>query len=170
MLPRMDNRTEQLADGVWRVELSVWLCVYVLANDGHGDAEGLTLVDAGTRGAAPRLVRSVRMLGFDPRAVRDVLVTHWHVDHTGGASRFAESSAAPRIWIGAGDLPVLTGAKRPGDVAGDASHLGRFLHRHVYAAPRPVADARTLDDGHVHEAAGGAHVVFAPGHTAGHVA
>lgn len=170
MLARMDNHTEQLADGVWRVELNFWLSAFVLANNGRDDADGLTLVDAGTRGAAPRLVRSVRMLGFEPRSVTDVLLTHWHIDHTGGARRFAESSAAPRVWIGAGDLPVLTGEKTPGEFAGDASALGRFLHRHAYVAPQPVADARTLADGHVHEAAGGARVVAAPGHTIGHVA
>lgn len=170
MLPAMDNHTEQLADGVWRVELAFWLSAFVLANDGHGDSGGLTLVDAGTRGAAPRLVRSVRMLGFDPRSITDVLLTHWHVDHAGGAKRFAESSASPRVWIGAGDLPVLTGARTPGESAGDASALGRFLHRHVYAAPRPVATALPLEDGHIHPAAAGAHVVSAPGHTTGHVA
>lgn len=166
----MDNRTEQLADGVWRIELSFWVSAVVLAGDGRGDGEGLTLVDTGTRGMAPRLVRSVRMLGMDPRAVRDVLLTHWHVDHTGGARRFAESSAQPRVWIGAEDLPVLTGERRPREVCEDASALSRLLHRRAYAAPRPVADARALHDGDVHQAAGGAHVVASPGHTVGHIA
>lgn len=166
----MDNRTEQLADGVWRVELAFWVSAFVLANDGHGDAGGLTLVDAGTRGAAPRLVRSIRMLGFDPRAVSDVILTHWHVDHTGGARRFAESSAAPRVWIGAEDRAVVTGEARPRDVAADASALARLLHRRVYQAPEPVPDVAVLDDGRVHPAAGGARVVAAPGHTAGHLA
>jgi len=166
----MDNRTEQLADGVWRVDLAFWVSAYVLANDGHGDAEGLTVVDAGTRGMAPRLVRSIRMLGFDPRAVGDLLLTHWHVDHSGGARRFAESSAAPDVWIGEDDLPVLTGRATPGDVATDCGRLARALHRRAYQAPEPVTDARALPDGHVHEAAGGAHVVATPGHTAGHVA
>lgn len=164
----MDNRTEQLADGVWRVELTFWLSVVVLANDGHGDAEGLTLVDAGTRGAAPRLVRSVRMAGLDPRAIRDVLLTHWHRDHAGGAQRLAESSAAPAVWIGGEDLPVLRGERSPGEAAQDCTPMSSLLHRRVFHAPPAVAAARALDDGQVHEAAGGVRVVATPGHTAGH--
>lgn len=164
----MDNHTEQLADGVWRIELSVWLSVVLLANDGHSDAEGLTLVDAGTRGAGPRLVRSVRMAGLDPRAIGDVLLTHWHADHAGGARRLADSSAAPAVWIGGEDLPVLSGAQTPAEAATDCSAVGRFLHRRVYQPPPPFSGARVLVDGHVHPAAGGAHVVATPGHTAGH--
>jgi glyoxylase-like metal-dependent hydrolase (beta-lactamase superfamily II) len=164
----VDNRTEQLADGVWRIELSFWLGVVVLANDGHGDAEGLTLVDAGTRGAAPRLVRSIRMAGLDPRAIRDVLLTHWHADHAGAARRLAESAAAPTVWIGAEDEPVLSGARSPGEAAADCSRLAGFLHRHVYRPPPPHRSAAELPGGRVHAAAGGVHVVATPGHTAGH--
>jgi hypothetical protein len=63
----MDNRTEQLPDGVWRVEVGYSINVVVLANDGHGD--GLPIVDTGRRQDSPWLVRSVRMLGFDPLAM-----------------------------------------------------------------------------------------------------
>jgi len=164
----VDNHTEQLADGVWRIELSFWLSAVVLANDGRGDAEGLTLVDAGTQGAGPRLVRSVRMAGLDPRAIGDVLLTHWHTDHAGGARRFADSSAAPSVWIGAEDLPVLSGAQTPGEAATDCSAVAGFLHRHVYRPPPPLSGAHPLPDGHVHAAAGGVRVVATPGHTAGH--
>jgi glyoxylase-like metal-dependent hydrolase (beta-lactamase superfamily II) len=164
----VDNGTEQLADGVWRIELSAWASVVLLANDGHGDADGLTLVDAGMRGAGPRLVRSVRMAGLNPQAIGDVLLTNWHAAHAGGARRLADSSAAPTVWIGGEDLPVLTGERSPGETATDCSAAAGLLHRHLFRAPPPVDGAQALPDGHVHPAAGGAHVVATPGHTAGH--
>lgn len=164
----MDNRTEQLADGVWRIDLAFWVSAYVLANDGHGDGGGLTLVDTGTRGMGPRLVRSIRMLGMDPGQVSDVLLTHWHLDHAGAASRFAESSAGPALWAGEQDLPVIAGRLGPADACPDAGAFARFLHRRVYKAPAAVAEVRPLPDGHVHPTAGGAVAVATPGHTPGH--
>jgi glyoxylase-like metal-dependent hydrolase (beta-lactamase superfamily II) len=105
----MDNRTQQLADGVWRVDVAYAVNAFVLADDGQGDAQGLTLVDTGLRSSGARLVRSIRMLGLDPRAVGRVLLTHWHADHAGSAARFADSSAAPSVHVGAEDLDVVTG-------------------------------------------------------------
>lgn len=167
---RVDNRTEQLADGVWRIELAFWVSAFVLANNGHDDTDGLTLVDTGTNGMAPRLVRSIRLAGLNPSAVGDVLLTHWHTDHAGGAQRFAASSSGPRVWIGTEDLPVLTGELTPGDAAVDCGRLTRLLHRYAYAAPSPCASAQPLLDGMELEAAGGTVVTHTPGHTAGHLA
>jgi len=164
----MDNRTEQLAQGVWRIEVSTYINCFVLANDGRGDAEGLTVVDTGTRSGGPRLVRSLRMLGFDPRAVCDVLLTHWHPDHAGSAARFATSGAGSRVWVGAGDLDTVRGAPRSVPSPEDATMLGRLLTRHGTRA-RPVPTARSLTEDDRLEVAGGIQVVATPGHTPGHV-
>jgi glyoxylase-like metal-dependent hydrolase (beta-lactamase superfamily II) len=162
----VDNRTEQLADGVWRVEVLTYVNTYVLANDGVGDGEGLTVVDTGTKSAGPRLVRSVRMLGLDPRALGDVLLTHWHGDHGGSAARLASSSAGSRVWCGHGDLGVVRGEPPP---SSDTAALGRLFPRVPRTSP-PVPTAQGLGEGDRHEAAGGVEVIDTPGHTAGHVA
>ncbi|MPZ89491.1 MAG: MBL fold metallo-hydrolase [Nitriliruptorales bacterium] len=168
--PLMDNRTEQLADGVWRVEVTTYVNAYVLANDGCGDAEGLTLVDTGTPRSGPRLVRSIRLMGLDPRAVGDVLLTHWHADHAGSAARFARSSAAPTVWVGEGDLAVVReGLRPPVPPRRDTTALGRPLSRLV-PPPPGVPAVSGLADGARLEAAGGIQVVASPGHTPGHLA
>jgi glyoxylase-like metal-dependent hydrolase (beta-lactamase superfamily II) len=165
----VDNRTEQLAEGVWRVEVLTYVNAYVLANDGVGDDEGLTIVDTGTKRAGPRFVRSVRMLGFDPRAISDVLLTHWHGDHTGSAQRFASSSAAPKVWVGRNDLAVVRGERRPEvPPPPDTTALGRLFARLGNVGP-PVPGARGLSQGDRHESAGGVEVVDTPGHTVGSV-
>lgn len=168
----MDHRTEQLADGVWRIEAGPFVNTYLLANDGHTDADGLTLVDSGTRSAGPRIVRSIRMAGLDPRGLTDVLLTHWHRDHNGSAARLAASSAAPRIRVGLGDLAAVRGEDpRPARRAAsaDITPLGRLLAR-VNAPGPAVAGATGLADGEQLETAGRTQVVASPGHTAGHVA
>lgn len=153
---------------MWRVELSAYVNSFVLANDGRGDDEGLTVVDTGTRSGGPRLVRSLRMLGLDPRAVCDVLLTHWHVDHAGSAARFATSGAHSRVWVGEGDLDTVRGAAPRVPPSPDTTLPGRLFARHGKRAPA-VPTARGLGEGHEVDAAGGVQVVATPGHTAGHV-
>lgn len=165
----MDNHTEQLAEGVWRVEVGTYVNAFVLANDGRGDAEGLTLVDTGWGRSGPRLVRSIRLAGLDPRALGDVLITHWHADHAGAAARLARSSAAPAVWIGEADRPVLAGQAEPQATGDQTTALGR-VGASLWRRPEPVPDARTLTHGQWLPAAGGLQVVEAPGHTPGHCA
>lgn len=167
----MDNKTERLADGIWRVEVAPLTNAYILAADGAGDSAGLTLVDCGTRTSGPRLVRSIRMLGFDPTAVDHVVLTHWHADHMGSAARFASSSAAPTVHAGRADLAPVRGENAdPHRSAppGDVSRSGRLLHRAVRPGPA-VAQAQALDDADVLPWAADARVIATPGHTAGSI-
>lgn len=161
----MDNHTEELAPGVWRVEVAAYTNAFVLA-----DERGrLTLVDTGTRRSGPRLVRSIRLLGFAPTAIDHIVLTHWHADHTGSAARFATSSAAPAVSVGHGDLAAVRGYQpRPQAGASDASRTARVLGR--WTGPgAAVADAQPLVDGQVLDTAGGTAVVASPGHTPGHI-
>lgn len=170
----MDNRTEQLTPGVWRVEVGYAVNAFVLADDGRGDAEGLTVVDTGWRSSGARLVRSIRMLGLDPRAVGRVLLTHWHPDHAGSAAAFARSSASPRVLVGAADLDVVTGrvprpyAAAPADATSRGGRLAARLG--IMGPPAAVPGAEALADGEQLPTGGGLVAVAAPGHTPGHTA
>jgi glyoxylase-like metal-dependent hydrolase (beta-lactamase superfamily II) len=167
----MDNRTEPVADGVWRVEVGFYVNSFVVANDGRGDAEGLTLVDTGWRRSGPRLVRSIRHLGLDPRAIGDVLLTHWHNDHAGSAARFVRSSARPTVHVGTGDRDIVAGAAKPPAGPPATTRLGGVLTGvGVYRQAEAVPEAVPLADGQRFAAGGGLEVVAAPGHTPGHCA
>jgi glyoxylase-like metal-dependent hydrolase (beta-lactamase superfamily II) len=49
----------------------------------------LLLVDCGPESVFHNVVEGVRKLGFDPAQVRHLLASHIHLDHTGGAWRWA---------------------------------------------------------------------------------
>ncbi|MPZ71757.1 MAG: MBL fold metallo-hydrolase [Nitriliruptorales bacterium] len=167
----MDNYTSRLADGVWRIEVGPFTNAYLIAADGHSDRDGLTLVDTGVRRSGPRLVRSVRLLGLDPRRITDVALTHWHTDHMGSAARFTMSSATPEVLVGRRDLPAVNGTQpRPYDAAAaaDVTWLGRRLAAVITPGPA-VASPQPLDDGDVLPRAPRAVVVDSPGHTLGHI-
>ena len=159
----MDNRTEPLAPGVWRIEVGVFTNAYLIARDGHSDDGGLVLVDAGARRMAPRLVRSIRMLGFDASAVDTVLLSHWHADHAGSATRFAASAARSAVKARPPDDAEVAGTA---PVASAPRRVRRMVHR-GFARPQPVECAPLVDE---ETQAGGLQVVAAPGHTLGHTA
>ena len=52
----------------------------------------LTLVDAGMRRGAERILRTIRQLGRAPADLTTIVATHHHVDHVGGLARVAAAS------------------------------------------------------------------------------
>jgi glyoxylase-like metal-dependent hydrolase (beta-lactamase superfamily II) len=55
--------------------------------------EGPVLFDTGPESTFPNVENELRELGFDPRDVRHVFLSHIHFDHAGAAWRFAELGA-----------------------------------------------------------------------------
>ena len=123
----------------------------------------LTLVDAGTRGEPEKIAKAIRSLGRRPDEVRQIVVTHGHGDHAGGAARLRQLCDAP-VFCGAGDADVIAG-RRPYDLAPAA--WGRAFYGWLSRYPRfeveHAVDERTEIDG-------GLEIIPAPGHTRGHVA
>src|SRR4051812_36060750 len=58
------------------------------------DGSTLTLVDTGITGSARRILRYLRAHGLDPASVKQVLLTHGHPDHIGGAAAFRRATGA----------------------------------------------------------------------------
>jgi glyoxylase-like metal-dependent hydrolase (beta-lactamase superfamily II) len=53
-------------------------CVYLL-NFGE-----LILIDSGAGWSVDKIIKNIEKLGFDPQALKMVLLTHCHIDHIGG--------------------------------------------------------------------------------------
>ena len=74
--------------------------------------EGLTVVDTGSAGSAGAILDAVAALGRRPADVKEIVLTHWHDDHRGGAAELAAGTRAPVVAHRA-DAPVIRG-HRPG--------------------------------------------------------
>jgi glyoxylase-like metal-dependent hydrolase (beta-lactamase superfamily II) len=68
--------------------------------------EGLVLVDSGLDSDASQLKSQMANLRLDWRGIRAILLTHAHIDHSGGAEHLRENTGA-KIYAGQGEAGVL---------------------------------------------------------------
>lgn len=74
--------------------------------------QGLILIDTLEGAYTEHPIEGIRALGFDPRNIKYVILTHYHLDHTAGAARIQELYA-PRLAMGDADWDALTRAPNP---------------------------------------------------------
>ena len=130
----------QATHGLLGVEVAAWAV--------SGSA-GIVLIDTMFDYAIRGIVDDMRRLGLDPSQITDVLVTHGHGDHFGGA-QYLQEQFDPRIYMGPGDWEIVA----EGGYAG----IGQPLPRR----DRVAADGQIVSAG---ETAVTVH--HTPGHTPG---
>ncbi len=67
---------------------------------------GVVIVDAGMPHMTARILGKIRALGYSPRDVRLILLTHGHIDHVGSAAALKRATGAP-IALHRGDIPLV---------------------------------------------------------------
>lgn len=130
---------------------------------------GLTLIDAGMPGSHKKILRYLAGLGFAPRALKRIIITHADFDHVGGlaalkaatgARLFASATEANAMAIGRPSRPL-----KPRNVF--AKFLFGIMGRMFHASPVQVDEI--LTDGEVLPVMGGLRVLETSGHTPGHI-
>ncbi|WP_327680641.1 MBL fold metallo-hydrolase [Kitasatospora sp. NBC_00458] len=134
------------------------------------DEDGtLTLVDTGIAGQADAIEAAIRAVGADPAALRTIVLTHHHEDHTGSAAELAKRLGA-EVVAHRLEAPVIRGEQEP------APFVLSPFEQQIWDSlpPRPPAPPcevhREVGDGDVLGFGGGAVVVHVPGHTDGSIA
>jgi len=134
----------------------------------NGEAALLETGPSSTQGA---LLEGIRAAGVAPADIRDVLVTHIHLDHAGGAGTFVRDHAPrARVHVHPVGLPHLIDPSR---LERSAARLYGDMMGTLWGeiAPLPEDRAVALDDGVRLTLAGHeVEVLFTPGHAAHHVA
>jgi glyoxylase-like metal-dependent hydrolase (beta-lactamase superfamily II) len=141
--------------------------VYLWNDDGE-----LTLVDTGLPGAAGEIAQAIGELGFSRSALRRVVLTHFHNDHSGSAAELTAWGDV-EVLAGAADAPIIRG-----DVPGPPPVLTeeeKPLYDAIVVRPKlppapPCRVDRELREGDRVEFGGGARVLSIPGHTDGSIA
>lgn len=158
-------KPQLIVDGVYRFRLG-GVAAYVIETP-----QGAVLVDTGMPGSATRILAGLAGLGMVPSDVAAIVVTHCHVDHTGGLAELRQATQAS-VWISTADAQLV----RAG-VVGRALEPGPTRASQLIAATvnlrraqrgRAVAVDYEVDDGD-RLPFGGLRVIATPGHTRGHI-
>ncbi len=145
----------EVADGVFEISIA-FVHVHLVVVD-----DGVVLVDTGLPRRSAKVEQALHEARRTVGDVRNILLTHWHADHTGGAAQLHRRSGA-RTVAHAIDTPIITGTT--------PMPLNRLqkVTKVITGTPQPVAvDEVLTTDGPF--SVPGFTAVHTPGHTAGHV-
>jgi hydroxyacylglutathione hydrolase len=117
---------------------------------------GDVVVDAGTKGAARRLIKALH-----GHVVGAHALTHGHPDHAGGSKRLVDAFDVP-LWVGEGDRADVEAGRPAAAETWARPVVARLSHY------EPAGVARSLRDGD--EVGHGFVALETPGHSDGHVA
>ena len=117
---------------------------------------GDVVVDAGTKGAAKRLIKALH-----GHVVAAHALTHGHHDHAGGSKRLTDAFEAP-VWVGERDRADVESGRPTAPETWAKPAVARLTHY------EPVGVARVLREGD--DLGHGFTVLETPGHSDGHLA
>lgn len=152
---------EEIVPGVWAISMA-YVSAFVIADD------GLTLIDSGL----PNKVDAIRkgMADAGGGALRNIAVTHHHMDHVGGLAKLVAEPGVT-VWAHQADARVIRGdvdpPRPPGRNVVERAGISGFRRfgpkAEVARVDREVRDGEELPIG------GGLVAYHTPGHTAGHL-
>jgi glyoxylase-like metal-dependent hydrolase (beta-lactamase superfamily II) len=158
----------RLDDGVWLIDLGFQGYGGVVAAYLLWDGEEAALIETGPTATLPALLAGVRAAGVDPARLRHLLVTHIHLDHSGGAGVLARELPEVRVYVHPVGAPHLIDPSRL--VASAARLYGdRMDALWGEVAPVPAERVIELTDGATVAVAGRTLTALAtPGHASHH--
>jgi len=94
---------------------------YILVRD------SLTVIDTGIPGSGKKILSYIReKLHRDPGEIRTVIITHFHMDHTGGVVALKTAAPGAKVAIGNADAGYVNGTRAPPVHAGFSGLLLRI--------------------------------------------
>ena len=145
-----DGWTEpfEIAQDLYYVAGNDWVSSYLLDS-----GDGLVIIDVPFQESLYLLTESIRQLGFDPRDIRMILLSHSHIDHCGGLKALAAYTGA-KIWMSREDWQFIN--ERP-----------ELMHKGKYCCGDFVPDAFYNDETPIKLGRLSVQTKLSPGHTPG---
>jgi glyoxylase-like metal-dependent hydrolase (beta-lactamase superfamily II) len=158
------------ADDLWIVDTLFLgepgvIASYLIAGD-----SGLALIDVGPSSTVEVLLAGVRLAGFDPLDIRQLVLTHVHLDHAGAAGVLTRLLPQAQVYVHRAGAPHLID---PSKLAASARRIYGDRTEALWGTIEPVPAARlsVLDDGdEVRVGKRTLSAVYTPGHAVHHVA
>ncbi len=158
-----------LAAGIDYVDLNFLGCPGIIATAVLHGSSGVALIDPGPSTSLPALRRSLANRGIAIGDLREILLTHIHLDHSGGTGSLVKENPSLEVFVHERGTPHLAD---PAKLIASASRLyGEDMDRlWGEVLPVPADRLRTLRGGERITAAGRSiEVAFTPGHASHHV-
>jgi glyoxylase-like metal-dependent hydrolase (beta-lactamase superfamily II) len=125
----------------------------------------LTLIDTGMPKNSAKIVHYIQdILKRKPTDIKTIVLTHFHIDHVGGASELKKLSGA-KVAIHKKDADYVSGRKTP-PVPGGAKGMIVKVLIPLFFGSRPVEPDIYLNDG---DNIAGLTTLHTPGHTPGSI-
>ena len=132
---------------------------YILVRD------GLTIIDTGLPGSGKKILAYIRdRLHCEPVEIRTIVITHFHLDHTGSVAALKEAAPAAKVAVGTEDVPYMNGTL-PGPVPPGLTGLLMRLYT-LIMRPAHFSPDLLLNDG---DRIDGLLCLSLPGHTPGSI-
>ncbi|MGB7789298.1 MBL fold metallo-hydrolase [Methanoregula sp.] len=132
---------------------------YILVRD------GLTVIDTGIPGSGKKILAYIREdLHRDPREIRNIIITHFHMDHIGGVAALKKAAPGAKVAVGEADAGYVTGALALPVHPGFRGLLLRIVG--MVMKPGDFTPDRLLKNGDVTD---GLTCIAIPGHTPGSI-
>jgi metallo-beta-lactamase class B len=140
----------RMAPGVWYISGNDWVASYLIDT-----GDGLILIDTALHESCYLMLENIRSLGYSPRDIKKILLSHAHIDHIGAAKTMKELTHA-EMYLGKRDLYFLH--ERRDLIGGDSEKYtcGVFEPDELYDDEKPVVQGNICID-----------TVSTPGHTPG---
>ncbi|MGI8644349.1 MAG: MBL fold metallo-hydrolase [Thermomicrobiales bacterium] len=159
----------EISDGLWQIDLrpkgtAQVISAYLLAAGGE-----VVLIETGPTTTLATLRAGMAAAGFSPADLTTILVTHIHLDHSGGAGVLLREAPGARVYVHPVGAPHLI------DPARLVASAGRIYGDHMEAlwgevAPVPADQVSALAEGETLSIAGRVMTaLFTPGHASHHV-
>jgi glyoxylase-like metal-dependent hydrolase (beta-lactamase superfamily II) len=132
------------------------------------DNNDLTLIDTGMRSNKNSILKYIKNLGFQPSAIKRILITHSDPDHYGAAKDLKDATGC-EIWATQLEADAMKDATSSREITPTGLVKVIFsLLAPVMQVPA-VTTERIISDGETLPILGNLHVIASPGHTPGHV-
>jgi glyoxylase-like metal-dependent hydrolase (beta-lactamase superfamily II) len=133
------------------------------------ESTGLTLIDAGLPGSHRKILAYMASLGYAPRGLRRILITHSDYDHIGGLAALKAATGA-RVFSNPIEAEAIARGKasRPLKPSSFFAKITFGLMESLFRA-RPAHVDEFLVEGEVLPVLGGLTVLETFGHTPGHI-
>ena len=137
--PKSNRLASEVEPGIFLLDHHFRGSPGVIASYLVADGDALTLVETGPASTMETLLAGVRQAGFDPEQIGDIVVTHIHLDHAGGAGALLRRLPRARLHVHPVGAPHLID---PAKLMASATRIYGDLMGPLWGAMLPVPTAR----------------------------